>query len=117
MLDARRPTVAPPLQLAAHAQHPVHTDPGVRLVGRFTLPVSHRGELSLPESPPPFRPSTIEHPNVIMAPPPRIGDTTGIHAEIPHHDTAALDGMPAATWALRRNYRPVAAIEPGETEV
>jgi len=88
----RRPTVTPPLQLAALGQTPVHDDPTVRLAGVIPQPLSHRGDLWQPPSPAPnWRQSVLVHPTVYIAPQPRIGDQTGDQSEIANE--------PAVTYA------------------
>lgn len=111
----RRPQVAPALQPAAHAYDPEHTDPTVRLVGRFPQPLSHRGEL-YQQPPSPFRVSVLEHPNIRLGHHPLIGDQTGDQIGLTH-TIDAKTGMPASAWRLRRNYIATPAIEAGEAEV
>lgn len=108
--------VAPTLQIAAYAQTPVHADPTVRLSGRVFQPLEHRGELSVQPSSP-FRASVIELANIQIAPPPRIALGPGENAVLPGDGIDYQVGMPASAWALRRNYRPTPAIQPGEAEV
>lgn len=118
MLTIRRPPVAtPPLQGATVAHTPTHTDPSYRIVSTTPQPVEHRGAIWQPPSPICARPSILQHPNLVIAPPTLIGDQTGDQSIMSKRTIHTESGMPAQTWALRRNFRATAPIEPGEAEV